>query len=65
MSCCCTDYSTADVSILPITHLLFRSAERVFHNDVCGYLFRSKTRGTNEGGLMSGTAALDTVTLCD
>ena len=39
------------------------NATEVFHNEVHGYLFRSKTVNTNEGGLMSGTAALDTIIL--
>lgn len=50
-----------DASI--VMHCGYRCADKVYHNAVHGYLFRTKTVDTDEGGLMSGTAALDSIFL--
>ena len=40
-----------------------RSKEQTYHNDTPGYIVRTKSADSNEGGLLAGAAALDSVYL--
>ena len=40
-----------------------RSLEQTYHNETHGYVVRTKSADSNEGGVMAGGAALDSVYL--
>jgi len=44
---------------------IIRNESDVILNETCGYLLRSKLAEDNEGGLMAGSGALDSIYLVD